>query len=232
MWLSAIILGLLSSSHCLGMCAPLQAVFIGRFIKKKEYFGLFLFHLSRIFTYGILGLLAGFLGRGLKIQEWQQNTSLIGGLLLLFAFLLFYVIKLDRKLFAVLMPYIHRLKGRLEKDKSSRSMYYLGSGALNGILPCAMVYLAILPAAAMPNLLFTFGYMLLFGLGTMPLLVLSYLSISSFAQKQFRLIQKLSPAIILITAGLLILRGMDLGIPYLSPESQIISESSATNVCQ
>tara|TARA_R110002072_G_scaffold74972_10_gene177133 strand:- start:1345 stop:2037 length:693 start_codon:yes stop_codon:yes gene_type:complete len=220
MFWSAFVLGLVSSLHCLGMCGPLQAAFTSSLLSKKHYYFLFLFHFSRILVYGILGLVIGFFGRLSSLQEWQQKTSLISGLLLLFAFLLFFFLKLDQRLFKLLFPYIHRLRSRLEENKNSKFAYFTGTGILNGILPCAMVYLALFPAMGLNQPLFSFIYMLIFGLGTIPILFLSNISLASFFQRRRSLLQKISPIIIVITAGLLILRGMDLGIPFLSPDLQ------------
>lgn len=222
MWGSAFLLGLLSSLHCLGMCGPLQAAFTTMFLRKKRTHLLFVYHGTRIGTYGILGLTAGLIGTSVGLQAWQQNTSLLGGLFLLFAFVLFYFLKLDQKLLKIFFPYIQRFRGRLQQNKKKEWMYFAGSGALNGILPCAMVYLAILPAMGTANIGGGFIYMILFGLGTLPLLVISNLGALSFFQRHANLAKKVTPVLIILTAGLLILRGMDLGIPYLSPQQPIV----------
>lgn len=218
MFWSAFVLGIVSSLHCLGMCGPLQGAFTSSLISKKKYSLLSLFHLSRIFTYAILGLAIGLFGQAAALQDWQQKTSLLSGLLLLFAFLLFYFSKLDQRLFKLFFPYIQRLRSRLEQNKKSKYAYFIGTGTLNGLLPCAMVYLALFPAMGMEQPLFSFFYMMIFGAGTIPLLFISNLSIASLIHSKRGFLQKISPLIILVTAGLLILRGMDLGIPYLSPD--------------
>ena len=229
MFWSAFVLGIVSSLHCLGMCGPLQGAFTSSLISKKKYSLLVLFHFSRILTYGFLGLGIGLFGQAAALQDWQQKTSLISGLLLLFAFVLFYFTKLDQRLFKLFFPYIQRLRSRLEKNKKSKYAYFIGTGMLNGILPCAMVYLALFPAMGMEQPLFSFLYMMIFGAGTIPLLFISNLTIASFIQKKRALLQRLSPVIILITAGLLIFRGMDLGIPYLSPDLE--PSLSETQIC-
>ena len=215
---SAFLLGLFSSLHCIGMCGPLQAVVTGAFHSKARPAHIALYHLSRILTYSLLGLLAGFLGRGLGLQSWQQNASLLSGLFLLFALAAFYFLKLDRKLLKLLFPYLSRMRTRLQQKRSSRNLYYSGSGVLNGLLPCGMVYLAIVPATAIGNPLQALFFMFLFGTGTLPLLFLTNMGAFRFLQSRAGWIQKLIPAFVMITALLLILRGMDLGIPYLSPQ--------------
>lgn len=225
MWWSAFLLGLISSLHCVAMCSPLQAAVMGSMQKNsgKRYVGLY--HLSRLLTYGILGLFAGIIGKGIGLQNWQQQTSLIGGLFLLFAFAGFYLLKLDRRLLKVLMPYISRLRIKLQQNRSAKVFYFGGSGLINGLLPCGMVYLAIFPAMSSGSALLAFGYMLLFGLGTLPLLLLTNFGALSLFQNKGRFIQRLIPTMVIVTALLLILRGMDLGIPYLSPEMPVAGAS-------
>lgn len=215
---SAFLLGLFSSVHCLGMCGPLQMSFTGAFIRKRKIHHLFLYHLGRVSTYGFLGLLAAFFGQSIGLQSWQQSTSLISGLLLLFALVLFYFLKFDQKLFRLFLPFIHRFRKSLEKHKRISSLYFVGSGALNGLLPCALVYLAILPAMGSNSPGGSLLYMLLFGLGTLPLLLISNIGALRFSQAKGFVWQKITPYLVFLTALLLILRGMELGIPFISPE--------------
>ncbi len=224
MLISAFLLGLFSSLHCLGMCGPLQAMVTGAFQQKAGYRHIILYHFSRITTYGILGLLAGLAGRSLGFQNWQQNISLFSGLLLLFAMAAFYFFKLDRKLLRLVFPYLSRMRMRLQQNRSSQSLYNTGSGVLNGLLPCGMVYLAIFPATAGGSPLTAVFYMLLFGTGTLPLLFLTNMGALSFLQKRSRSIQKLIPALVIITAVLLILRGIDNGAHQSSQQTPAIVE--------
>lgn len=225
MWWSAFLLGLVSSLHCVGMCGPLQAAALGAFYKNINTRYLALYHASRIFTYGLLGLVAGFIGKGLGLETWQQQTSLVSGLLLLFAFAGFYLLRLDRKLLQIIFPFLSRFRAKLQKNRSLRTLYFSGSGFINGLLPCGMVYLAVFPAMSSGSPVLSLGYMLLFGLGTIPLLFLANLGAISFLHTRGKLIRKLIPAVVVITALLLILRGMDLGIPYISPKVPLAGAS-------
>lgn len=227
---SAFLLGLVSSLHCFGMCSPLQAAALGAFHKNVSYGYITLYHTSRILTYGTLGLLAGVIGKGVGLQSWQQETSLLSGLLLLFAFAAFYILRIDKKLLKALYPLISRLRSTLEKNRSAKALYFSGSGLINGLLPCGMVYLAIFPAMSTANLGSSFFYMILFGMGTLPLLVLSNIGALKFLQSRGKMVQRIIPAMVVITALLLILRGMDLGIPYISPQAP--HAGASTEVCQ
>lgn len=227
---SAFLLGMVSSLHCVGMCGPLQAAAMGAFHKNVSKGHVFLYHLSRILTYGLLGLLAGIMGKGMGLQNWQQQTSLLSGLFLIFAFAGFYLLRLDRKLLKILYPLISRLRGRLQQSRPAKNLYFSGSGFINGILPCGMVYLAIFPAMSSGHPGHAFLYMIVFGAGTIPLLFLTNMGALSFLQSHGRLIQRMIPVMIMVTAVLLILRGMDLGIPYISPQAPMAG-ASAIQAC-
>lgn len=227
---SALLLGLISSLHCAAMCAPLQVMVMSQGSSQVHKKQLFYYHAARISTYAVLGAFAGLLGNGLGIQTWQQEASLLSGLFLLAAFAGFYLLKLDRKLLKLLFPYLSRLRGTLAKNKSVSLLYYGGSGMINGLLPCGMVYLALFPAMTSNTWWLASGYMLLFGIGTLPTLVLANVGGMRFLQTRGPWLQKAIPVFVVLTAFLLILRGMDLGIPYLSPT--IPTEISAGAGCK
>lgn len=72
---SALVLGLVSSLHCVGMCAPLMLAL--PFDKTKLVFRLVSYHIGRSFTYAVLGLLFGFVGKGLAVAGFQQSLSVL-----------------------------------------------------------------------------------------------------------------------------------------------------------
>ncbi len=215
---SALLLGLISSLHCAAMCAPLQVMVISQGSSQAHKKHVFYYHTARICTYAFLGAFAGLLGKGLGIQAWQQEASLLSGLFLLAGFAAFYLLKLDRKLLKILFPYLNRMRGTLAKNKGFSLVYFGGSGMVNGLLPCGMVYLALFPAMASDTWWLATGYMVLFGLGTLPTLLLANMSGIRFLQTRGLWLQKAIPVFVVLTAFLLIVRGMDLGIPYLSPK--------------
>jgi hypothetical protein len=88
---------------------------------------------------------------------------------------------------------------------------------LNGLLPCGLVYVALAGAVARGTLLAGICYMAWFGLGTMPTMLGISLSGKVFPL-YFRLrLRGAIPLGVCLLAGLLILRGLALGIPYVSP---------------
>ena len=94
---------------------------------------------------------------------------------------------------------------------------FLTIGFLNGFLPCGLVYMAVFTAIATGNALQGSLYMFIFGLGTIPLMT-SAIYFSQFLKGNARQrIQKIIPVFVIIIGALFIIRGLGLGIPYLSP---------------
>lgn len=208
--------GLLSSLHCLGMCGPLQAVVMGQWLKSNRQSHWILYHLGRLATYMILGLIAALFGSAIGIPQWQHEFTLAAGILLLFGYFGFKALQWDRKFSALLSPFLIRMQGKV-KGKNGAQWFIL-SGALNGLLPCGMVYAALLPATLAQSPLYGMLYMLVFGLGTLPLLGSFNLFSNSLMARFAPLMNRLIPISVILIAGLLILRGLQLDIPYLSPE--------------
>jgi sulfite exporter TauE/SafE len=100
-----------------------------------------------------------------------------------------------------------------------RSLVSLGLlGLLNGLLPCGLVYVACAGAATTDGMLAGMGYMAAFGIGTVPLMLGIGLS-GKLMPLSLRLqLRKAIPVSVFLLAALLILRGMSLGIPYVSPD--------------
>lgn len=218
MILTAFTLGLISSLHCLGMCGPLQTAVTGLLYNNGKWSQLVAYHFSRIFTYAIMGVIASMVGVSLGLASWQSKTSLLAGLLMLATLFFFYILKFDQKLYKRLFPYISRLRKRLQQDKKRSVLYYSGSGFLNGLLPCGMVYVALSGSLALKSVSQGFVFMSFYGLGTLPLLILLQLGVLSFFKQKTFKPGKVIPVMVIATAVLLILRGMSLEIPYLSPE--------------
>ena len=203
---TAFILGLVGSLHCVGMCGPLAlAVPV---VAGQRALSRAIYHAGRIATYAAVGALAGLAGESLRLAGWQQGLSIALGLLLL-AGLAFHW---SRPMTAGL----HRLKsifGSLLRRRSFGALFALGLA--NGLLPCGLVYVAAAAAAATGHLTQAAGCMAAFGAGTLPaMLAVPWLG-SHLAPRLP--IKNLIPLSILTVAALLILRGLSLDIPFLSP---------------
>jgi sulfite exporter TauE/SafE len=218
---TAFLFGLISSFHCIGMCGPIAMMLpVERNNPAKKTTQIFTYHLGRLTAYGSIGLLFGLLGKGLFLAGIQQQMSVFIGVAMI------VVILMPEKVFAQynfskpVFRWISRMKQTLGshfKNKSYKSLFIIG--LLNGFLPCGMVYVALFGAIAMQSAGFGVLYMLLFGLGTVPMMsVVVY--VNSFLTVPIRnKIQKVIPYVGVIIGVLFILRGLGLGIPYVSPSN-------------
>jgi sulfite exporter TauE/SafE len=225
---AALLLGLLGSLHCIGMCGPIAlALPLQRKSTGALLSGIFIYNFGRASTYALLGALSGLAGSALKWAGGQQTLSITAGiiiLLALFAGAYGKRIKITSP-FAKWFSAIRNALGKLFKRKRSDALLLIG--ILNGLLPCGLVYAALGGAAATGSLLNGALFMFIFGIGTIP--VLSFLSFAgtkiSFSLREK--MRKAVPVFVGIMALLLIVRGLGLGIPYVSP-----SYSDGQTVCR
>ncbi len=216
---TAIVFGLLGSFHCIGMCGPIAFMLpVDRTNKTKIFLQIFMYHAGRLLTYAILGMLFGLLGKGFYFFGFQQYLSIIIGVIMIL------IVVLPTKTvakYSVTKP-IYRLlygvKNRLGKElKKKRNDTFFTIGFLNGFLPCGLVYMAIFASIATGNSFTGSVYMVLFGLGTIPLMT-TFVYLGNFTTGLARKrIQQFIPVAVVVIATLFILRGMGLGIPYVSP---------------
>lgn len=232
MFFSALVLGFLGSFHCIGMCGPIAFMLpVDRTNKVKQFLQILSYHLGRLTTYSIIGLLFGFLGKGFKFFGFQQQLSILTGILMILAILLprlFQKIKIAQSISKLVM----KLKSALGKElKNKRNDTFFTIGFLNGYLPCGLVYMAVLGAIATSNSLTGGLYMFLFGLGTIPLMS-AVVYLGNFANGVFRKrIQQVIPIAVVIIGTLFILRGLNLDIPYVSPTTSVSNLSETPKGC-
>jgi len=215
MYAIAFMTGMISSLHCLGMCGPLALSIPGFGAKGKRVLEKIAYNMGRILTYGSLGLLVGILGRKLWIIGFQQRLSIVIGLvILILSFLRFRKISLEENRF--LMLFIAPIQNLLIYALSHKSGPFL-IGVLNGLLPCGFVYMALVESLNSGSIGNAALFMVLFGLGTLPLMLALMLG-GGFLNPFLR--QRLSKTIPywMVFLGIwFILRGLNLSIPYLSP---------------
>ena len=218
---SAVILGLVSSLHCVGMCGPIALMIpVDRSDPARKTLQIFAYHAGRITTYATLGLLFGLFGRGLYLAGIQQNLSIAMGIVIIALAVLpdkYWSKLLGRAEWGGFVLRIRQGLGSQLQKKSFRSLFLLGF--FNGLLPCAMVYMALFGALAMQDATTGAAYMALFGLGTVPLMS-AVVYLQSVVGPMFRSqLRKALPIMAVVIGGLFILRGMGLGIPYVSPQT-------------
>lgn len=231
MFFSAIIFGLLGSFHCIGMCGPIAFMLpVDREKPVKKFFQILSYHFGRLLTYSLIGLLFGFLGKGFYFFGFQQQLSIIVGISMILVIIfpkLFKKMNFSNKINKVILKIKNNL-GKELKKKGNDTFFTIGF--LNGFLPCGLVYMAIFGALATSNAYAGSLYMFLFGLGTIPLMT-AVVYLGAFAKGNLRLkIQKVIPVFVIFIGALFILRGLGLGIPYISP-SPITDLVSSANAC-
>ncbi len=221
---SAFILGLLGSTHCLGMCGPIVlALPISSNRRFYSFFSLLLYSLGRMFTYALLGALFGLAGKGLRLAGAQQGLSIALGILMLASVVFPYFFKnipFYEKLFSPVNQFVQT--GFRKYFAAGKLHSFLILGLLNGLLPCGLVYVALASAMDGSSPFWGALFMFVFGLGTSPLLsALGWIkNLATFSFK--KIINKVLPFIIVLMGVLFIIRGMGLGIKFLSPPEQAL----------
>ncbi len=220
MLLSAVMLGLLGSFHCIGMCGPIALVLpVDRTTKFKQGYQTLLYHLGRLLAYSSIGLLFGLLGKGLYLAGFQQRLSILLGILMIILVLIpihtFNKYNFTKPLYA-LIGKVKSTLGLYLKKRSNKAIFTIGF--LNGFLPCGMVYMALVGAMATSEFYLGAFYMFLFGLGTIPMMTVAVYAKNIFSLNFRTKIHKAIPVFVIMIGLLFILRGMGLGIPYVSPK--------------
>ena len=219
MLFTALIFGLLGSFHCVGMCGPIAFMLpVSRDNEVKKFFQIFLYHFGRLLAYSSIGLAFGIVGKSLNLFGFQQQVSILIGVLMIAVILLpaakFQKYNLSQPLYKV----IGRIKSSLGaalKKKSPDTFFTIGF--LNGFLPCGLVYMAVFGAIATGSMIQSSLYMLLFGVGTIPLMTTAVYFGGILNGMMRQKIRRLIPIAVVLIGVLFILRGLGLGIPYVSP---------------
>lgn len=228
---TALLFGLISSFHCVGMCGPIAMMLpVDHKNPTRKAVQVTTYHLGRLTAYSVIGLIFGMLGKGFFMAGMQQQLSIVIGILMIV-----FILVPERKLAQYncskpIYKVISKVKtalGKQFKSKSYSSLFTIG--LLNGFLPCGMVYVALFGAIAMQSVTYGVFYMLLFGLGTLPLMSL-VIYINSFITPTFRnKIQHVIPYVAVFIGCLFILRGLGLGIPYVSPSTMSLFVSKGAD---
>jgi hypothetical protein len=178
------------------------------------------YHFGRLFAYASIGFIFGMLGKGFLLAGFQQKTSIIFGIVIIL------IVAIPEKVLAnfnfskPISKVISNVKSALGsqfKNKSYQSLFTIG--LLNGFLPCGMVYVALFGAVAMQSPTLGILYMILFGLGTIPLMSSVVYLKNAITISIKNKIQKAIPYVAVFIGILFILRGLGLGIPYISPSN-------------
>lgn len=228
--LSAFAIGLFGSLHCIGMCGPIAiALPVPNTSNISFVAGRLLYNIGRVITYSFLGAIFGLLGSRFVIAGFQQGISITLGVIILIVVLLpsKYKVKVTQHpLILKLSAPLKESIGTLFKKGTFSSMFLIG--ILNGFLPCGLVYVALAGAIASGDAISGAAVMVLFGLGTVPAMFAATIFGKFINIGLRRKLNKLIPVFAIVLALIFILRGMALGIPYLSPKisAQVVNESN------
>ena len=212
-------MGAVGSLHCIGMCGPLaMALPLGNRNTGSRLYGGVLYNLGRVLTYSWLGLVLGLAGGFLITPEIQSTISIAFGAAILLFLVLPAPVKRSLTQKVQTKGFLFSLRTQLGKLLSTPTHSSLfGIGMLNGLLPCGMIYLALTSSFLTGSVLNGGMFMAAFGLGTFPAMV-SAVFFGSFLSQKVRLhLRRTIPIFLAFMAALLVLRGLNLGIPYISP---------------
>lgn len=217
-------LGLFGSLHCVGMCGPLALALPAPFAKRNEQITSSLFYnAGRVVTYSMLGLLFGIIGKGFSLIGFQQLFSIIAGSIMLFLTVLYFGFHHSYQ-----PAWFQHFTWKLQSFIGTALQKRYGAfwvGMANGLLPCGMVYAAIAGALVSSTITSSVLFMTSFGIATMPAMLALMIFGSGLSVHMRLKLRKLTPFVMLIVAALLILRGLNLGIPFISPTLDITAKS-------
>lgn len=217
---TAIALGLMGSFHCVGMCGPiaLSLPLRGNTVLQKMFGGI-LYNLGRTLTYGVMGAIFGLIGEGFRLVGYQQWISVAMGTLMILSILVPSIFKNINVAKAIpFTGFVRKNIQGLFTQRSYGALFVIG--VLNGLLPCGLVYMAIAGAIGAGSLFYGIAFMVLFGLGTLPMMLFISMLGTMIGQTVRNKINKVIPFIVVMIGLIFILRGLSLGIPYLSPPKE------------
>ncbi|MEN8248314.1 MAG: sulfite exporter TauE/SafE family protein [Bacteroidota bacterium] len=211
---SALGMGLLGSFHCVGMCGPIVLAVPGKSLLSKLSY-----NFGRTITYMIMGAIIGFVGEGFSLIGYQQPLSVAVGVAMLLIVLFTRYKHFDMPMTGVVTKMWIYSKNKLSplfKSQSPTAPFFIG--LINGLLPCGLVYAALFAAISMGGIVESALYMGLFGIGTAPLLIVLSVFGTIISPAWRNKLNRAVPYFLGLVAILLILRGLNLGIPLVSPK--------------
>ncbi|MEN8224411.1 MAG: sulfite exporter TauE/SafE family protein [Bacteroidota bacterium] len=218
-YISALVLGLLGSFHCIGMCGPIAiALPLKTNTWPARIASSLAYNIGRTITYGALGFIFGLIGKGISLSGLQQWASIIIGVIMVLSVffpVLFRKVNIEKSTYKM----VSKLKGKfgvMFSIKSYSSLFTIG--ILNGFLPCGLVYIAIAGAIVSGEIFDGIFYMIIFGLGTIPVMMALSILGNVISLKIRKKVSVVVPVFIVMIGLLFILRGMNLGVKYISPK--------------
>jgi hypothetical protein len=199
------------------MCGPLAlALPIDRSSTKTSILGVIKYNFGRIFSYSFLGMLVGMFGFSVSLFSTMQWLSILCGFLIILMAWSNHVENwpLLGKWTNLMSSFVQRIFAKTkELPLAYRSFSF---GVANGILPCGLVYLGLTNALGAQNIIGSILSMTAFGLGTLPAML--FMPLIAKSKWKVRVPRIILALVLTIIGALTILRGMNLGIPFVSPK--------------
>jgi uncharacterized protein len=217
------IIGLTSNLHCIGMCGPIAlAVPVKRNSIWSILGGVVQYNFGRVITYSLLGILIGMIGISATTFGILQWLSIVTGVfLILYAWRKWIGARIEQKLaIPALNSFVSRNIGKVMRSELPGKLLILGG--LNGLLPCGMVFLALGNALLAGSPVNSALAMAAFGIGTLPSMVAVGFAANRFTMEWRTKMNKIVPYLLTIVGILIVLRGMNLNIPFISPQVKTI----------
>ena len=231
--LTAFTIGFLGSFHCIGMCGPIAIALPVPTSSNISFFtGRILYNIGRVVTYSFLGLLFGLVGGRIALAGAQQIVSIILGIVIIIAVLLpqrYKNIIVQHKLVQKFAQPLKSNISRLFKKGTFSALFLIG--ILNGFLPCGFVYIGLAGSIISSDAISGAAVMMLFGLGTFPAMFAATV-FGKFINVGIRTkLRKIVPVFAILLAAVFIIRGLNLGIPYLSPKLSVQPQITSAINC-
>lgn len=222
---TAFLIGFLGSFHCAGMCGPIAFTLpLGNKPWAGRVFGSLAYNAGRTIIYMVMGSLIGFLGMGISMAGFQEWASIIAGAAMILLAGIPLLFKKERKTGGIFTKVLGTLQSRLVpllRNGSIGSLFAIG--LLNGLLPCGLVYVSLAGALNAGGVIPALLFMAAFGIGTIPMMFAVSLAGSFISLNIRSFINRATPYVIIFLGVLFIVRGLSLGIPYLSPKHEALT---------
>jgi sulfite exporter TauE/SafE len=211
-FLTGVLLGVAGSGHCIGMCGPLALTF-GRSASSGSWAPQLLhsalYHAGRVATYGLLAIPAGLMGGVVSTLGLGRALSVLAAVLLIAVAAGWSRPGLPGGIGRHWSPALVRAgSSAIRFSRGHPIAAPVLTGALNGLLPCGLVYVALAAAAAAGTVMAAVAFMTGFGLGTLPAL-LTVAAAARVMPSTFRTrLRRLTPIVLVLTALLLIFRAV------------------------
>jgi sulfite exporter TauE/SafE len=223
----AVSMGLMSSFHCIGMCGPIAlALPIHKGTKLQQWGGMLLYNVGRTTTYAAFGAAFGLVGSSLAWLGYFRYILVGVGVLMILYVVWPTFLERHLKPPVFWQKAVLQVKGRMAKLLASRTSggWFL-LGVFNGLLPCGMVYMAVISSVATGSALYGAIFMGVFGLGTMPaMMAVSFFRqwLSADLRSRFR---RLTPVLVAAAGVWIVARGL-----LITPPASSVGYPSGTEI--